>query len=331
MEQEYPGPVQDGPTEHVEHVEAVEHVEHADGTERPVPVPISDDDAAPYAPASHHEGGCGCGCGCGDGQGAAREAAAPHYVYALGQIDFRLPSLSVEKEIAQTVGRSRSGGLTDREAVVRAVTQPENRYIARQLCYVLSVQGIETYLLRPRDSGDFALLVDALRPEPGDADLDLVIGLRGPLAPPDLCNGLTLPVVGFDQIYSFDSRELIASIDRPESLPADRFEPASQELLRRVIQIGDNAGDSDEHRALNYLAVRYPRIYEKAVEEFADESSLSAVEFRDSRLSGARRIVDVLFSYTSRRTDVTEKFFVRVDVTGQFPFLVNRLSAYYDR
>lgn len=191
--------------------------------------------------------------------------------------------------------------------------------------------GIETYLLRPRDSGDFALLVDALRPDPAEGDLDLVIGLRGPLAPPDVCNGLTLPMVAFDQIYSFDSRELIAAIDRPDNLSADRFESASQELLRRVIQIGDNAGDSDEHRALNYLAVRYPRIYEKAVEEFADESALSAVEFRESRLSGSRSIVDVLSAYTSRRTDVTQKYFVRVDVTGEFPFLVNKLSAYYDR
>lgn len=33
----------------------------------------------------------------------------------------------------------------------------------------------------------------------------------------------------------------------------------------RIVQIADNAGATDEHRALNYLVVRYPRIYEKAV------------------------------------------------------------------
>ena len=31
----------------------------------------------------------------------------------------------------------------------------------------------------------------------------------------------------------------------------------------------DNAGATDEHRALNYLAVRYPAIYAKAAEAFA--------------------------------------------------------------
>jgi hypothetical protein len=58
---------------------------------------------------------------------------------------------------------------------------------------------------------------------------------------------------------------------------------------------------------------------------------LTAVEVRPSRLSGVRKIVDVILSYTNRQTDVTEKYFVRVDVTEEFPFLVTRLSPYYDR
>jgi len=44
-----------------------------------------------------------------------------------------------------------------------------------------------------------------------------------------------------------------------------------------------------------------------------------------------RKIVDVIFSFTDRKTDVTEKYFVRVDVTEEFPFLVTKLSPYYDR
>ena len=95
--------------------------------------------------------------------------------------------------------------------------------------------------------------------------------------------------------------------------------------------MADNAGATDEHRALNYLAVRDPRIYAKAAEEFAQDFSLSGVEVRPSPLSGTRRIVDVIFSYTNRNTDFTEKFFVRVDVTEELPFLVTKLSPYYDR
>jgi len=82
---------------------------------------------------------------------------------------------------------------------------------------------------------------------------------------------------------------------------------------------------------LNYLAVRYPAIYANAAEAFARNASLTAVDVLLSPLSRARKILDVIFSYTNRNTDVTEKFFVRVDVTELFPFLVTKLSPYYDR
>jgi hypothetical protein len=39
-----------------------------------------------------------------------------------------------------------------------------------------------------------------------------------------------------------------------------------------------------------------------------------------------RKIVDVVFSYTNRQTDVTAKYFVRVDATEEFPFLVTKMS-----
>ena len=95
--------------------------------------------------------------------------------------------------------------------------------------------------------------------------------------------------------------------------------------------MADNAGATDEHRALNYLTVRYPAIYATAADAFGRNASLTAVEARPSRLSGVRKVVDVIFSYTDRATDVVEKSFVRVDVTEEFPFLVTKLSPYYDR
>jgi len=102
-------------------------------------------------------------------------------------------------------------------------------------------------------------------------------------------------------------------------------------VFGRIMQMADNAGATDEHRALNYLAVRYPGIYAKAAEEFGRDFSLTAVEVQPSPLSSTRRVVDVIFSYTNRNTDYTEKFFVRVDVTEEFPFLVSKLSPYFDR
>jgi len=140
-----------------------------------------------------------------------------------------------------------------------------------------------------------------------------------------------VPIVGFDQIYSFDRDALIKAIPKPEKTPAKEVTPAAEELFDRIMQVADNAGDTDEHRALHYCAVRYSAIYANAADAFARNQSLSAVDVRPSPLSGARKVVDVIFSYTNRNTDVTEKFFARVDVTEEFPFLVTKLSPYYDR
>jgi hypothetical protein len=139
-----------------------------------------------------------------------------------------------------------------------------------------------------------------------------------------------VPIVVSDQVYSFDRDALIKAIPRPEKQAEKQFEAAAREVLDRILQMTDNAGATDDHRALNYLAMRYPGIYAKAAEEFAGEFSLTGVDVVPSSLNGTRKIADVIFSYTNRNTDFAEKFFVRVDVTEEFPFLVTKLSPYYD-
>src|SRR5262245_1185182 len=257
-------------------------------------------------------------------------AHAPTYVYAIGRIEARFPRASVEKEFAQATGRAETAGLTDRQAVQKVLSQRQNRYLARQFCWVMTIEGLDTYILLPRDPGDLDLLIEALRPAPSPMDLDCVIGTKGPIAPPDMCNGLMVPILIFDQIYSFDREALIKAIPRPEKTPAKEFATAAEELFERIMQMADNAGATDEHRALNYCAMRYQAIYANAADAFARNASLSAVEVRLSPLSGTRRVVEVILSYTNRNTDVMEKYFVRVDVSEEFPFLVTKLSPYYD-
>jgi PatG Domain len=253
------------------------------------------------------------------------------FVYAIGRVEARFPNLAAEKEFAQATGRADTAGKTDQQTFHAVLSNRANRYLVRQLCWVLTIQGLETYLLQPRDPADLDLLVESIRPRPNPNDVDAVIGLRGPIAPPEMCNGLMIPIVVFDQIYSFDRDALMKAIPKPENIPAEQFGAAAEELFSRIMQLTDNAGATDEHRCLNYLAMRYPTIYTKTAEEFGQDSSLSAVEVRPSPLSSTRNIVDVIFSYTNRNTDFTEKYFVRCDLTEEFPFLVTKMSPYFDR
>jgi len=258
-------------------------------------------------------------------------SAAPSYVFAIGRVEMRFPTLGVEKEFAQATGRADTKGLTDRAAAHAVLSERSNRYIARQVCWVFTIEGLETYILVPRDPADYDQLLEAVRPQPSPLDLDVVVGVRGPIAPPEMCNGLMVPIVMFDQIYSFDRDALIKAIPRPEKTTAKEFGPAAEELFDRIMLAADNAGSTDDHRALNYLAVRYPAIYATAAEAFGRNSSLTAVDVQTSPLSSTRKVVDVIFSFTNRATDVVEKFFTRVDVTEEFPFLVTKMSPYFDR
>src|SRR5512132_365166 len=194
-------------------------MEHPEGAKPSIMHPGSCDAAPVAAPSLAGPLGAGlfpqigdepCPCsspggtchGGGQSNGVGRVASA--YVYAVGRVEPRFPSLALEKEFAQATGRAETAGLTDRQAVHAVLSQRANRYLARQLCYVLTIEGLETYLLQPRDPTDLELLVEAVRPAPRPTDVDVVIGMRGPLAPPELCNGLMVPIVGFNQLYSFD-------------------------------------------------------------------------------------------------------------------------------
>lgn len=267
-------------------------------------------------------------CGCGTNSG---EEVNYSPVYAIGRVEWRFPSASLEKEFAQATGREETTAMTDRQAIHAVLSQRQNRYLVRQLCWILTIEGLETYILIPRDPADYELLVEAVRPAPSPADLDVVIGMRGPIAAPEMCNGLMLPIVAFDQIYSFDRTALIQSIPRPESVAVEQFTLAAEELFDRIMLMADNAGATDEHRALNYCAMRYPVIYATATEAYGRNCSLSSVEVRLSQLSGIRNIVEVIFCFRNRSTDVSEKYFVRVDVTEEFPYLVTKMSPYFDR
>ena len=54
------------------------------------------------------------------------------FVYALGRVEARFPTLAVEKEFAQATGRAETAGLTDRQALHSVLSQKQNRYLARR-------------------------------------------------------------------------------------------------------------------------------------------------------------------------------------------------------
>lgn len=278
---------------------------------------------------------CGCGnkegCSCNSESG---KMLSRSYVYAIGKVVHRFPNKSIEMELAQAMGRKvedETRGRTHEEVIYNALTDVENRYLARQICYILTIERLETYILVPSDPLDIDRLAQALRPAPELGDIDVIIGRKGPMASPEMCNGLVIPIVIVDQIYSFDRDTLMKEIPRKKDIKDEQFKKTSIALFNHIIQIADNVGMIDEHRALNYLAVRYDEIYHRTQLLQDENYSFNSVEVRLSRLSGTRKIVDVIFSYENRTNRAMQKWFVRVDVTEEFPFLISPMQQYFER
>jgi hypothetical protein len=145
-----------------------------------------------------------------------------------------------------------------------------------------------------------------------------------------MCNGLLLPVVMFDQLYSFDRDTHFQGLPHPKGVKGDEFTATAAEVLERILAVTDNAGATDAHRAMNYLAVRDPGIYSRVAECHGRDLTLTSVETHPWQLSSARRIVEVLLTFTHRKNEFVEKYFVRVDVNDEFPFLVSKIAPYYE-
>jgi hypothetical protein len=271
---------------------------------------------------------------CGDGTLPAKHVTplaravppSPAYVYAIGKIDPLAPKLGVEKEFAQVSKRADTAGLTDRQVLRKVLSDPDNIYLAQQYCWIMSIFGQQAYIIVPTQHWHLHRLLESLRPEPNANSLDAVIGIRSQPAPPDMCNGLTLPMVLPQQIYSFDRGSLLKSIPRPAAGAGKEFDTMAAELAERILGTTDNLGADDAHRALNYLALRDPAVYARAAECLQRDMTLTEITTRPWRLSATRRIVEVDFKFTQRKNEFVETYRTRVDVNEIFPFLASPMT-----
>lgn len=284
---------------------------------------------------AHGAGGCSCGCGgkgdaCSCG-GTPAPSPPPSFVFALGTVAVRFPDPALEHELnalADMLGIEGQANSTTR--IYDILVTKEARYIARQLCYIFSVEGQPIYVLKIRDASDLELLIEAIKPR-RQVDLSLVIGVRGPMAPREMCGGMELPIVVIDQLTSFKRDDLIARIPVPDETDPDAFRDTVESVFDRLVQATDNVGATDAHRALNFVATRYAPLYAQVAAMERRGAQLSAVEVQVSGLSSTRKLMEVILVFQSRNNGFIDKFFVRVDVTSEFPMIATHLQPYFDR
>lgn len=271
-----------------------------------------------------------CGCGCGGGNSNLG------YLYAIGNIYPTFPNKSLEEEYMYAYQEFKAEGPPN-ALFYQVLSQGQNLYIAEQMCWILRIQGVEAYILKPRSSVELYHFIAALEPvRLGEKKLDVVVGTRGPIAGPDHCNGLQLPTAVANVSYYFTFNQFVdAMINAIPGIPRIVVE----NMLQQMLDVTDNAGETDAHRALNYLAVRSKEVYYMAWQMQLDNPQppyppgvyfLQSVDVQPSNVQGNRTIVDVIFQYQARDTVDILYWYVKVDVTGMFPFMASRhISRYY--
>ena len=261
----------------------------------------------------------------------ASHAPPTEFIYALGQLDVRMPSVGIEREFQQRerqlyAGEPRAGRRERRVAdVLRA-----NPHLARSVCFLLLAGGMPVYIITPTSRDVLDAMLQALE---GEGAWSLVVGRAGPMAEPATCGGVLAPIVACDQLYAFKIPELLASLSQAlapvgavKELGAERFSALCTELFERVASSIDNVGRLDSSRALNYLLVQHPGLF-LAYAERSDRALLDSIETRVGDTPGLRRIVTVILTFLDRQTGVPERLFTRVDTTEEWPFLADASNA----
>ncbi|KJU82909.1 hypothetical protein MBAV_004902 [Candidatus Magnetobacterium bavaricum] len=251
-------------------------------------------------------------------------------VYALGSIDVRFPDLGIEREFYYLASRMKADISTEEDVkyhVLRA-----NPHLSREVCWVMQIEGTDTYILTPSGPSSLDDLIEGLYND-GNKEkyCNVVIGSKGPIAPAQACNGLTVPIVTVDCVYYFDLPSFVKGIPpRQEAANQGDFDRLALDMIRdKVMQMVDNTGEMDEHRALNYLVVRYDGLY-RLLYDKSHESLLQEISVAPSRLSPVRKMLNVIFTFTHKKAGYKEKYYVRVDVSDKYPFLASKVAEYYD-
>lgn len=258
------------------------------------------------------------------------QIAASRYVYAVGRLEARFPSLGVEKEFAQFATQTQRKGL-DEPAFIRAVlADPGAQYLARQLSWVLVSQDRDAFVVVPRDREDLTMFIEAFVSSKEGA-VTVIVG-RSALNTGWAVDAAEpgLPRFGVDQLIHTDIDEFVKRVPRPKDLPEKDFADCTRAVFSRILRRADNTGLSDDHRALNYVALRYPATYEVATRAVAKSMMIAGIDATPQVAPDGRRLVRLRFSFRGTSNGLIERYSCRVDVTEEFPFIVSTLQQVFD-
>lgn len=280
------------------------------------------------------------GCGC---SGSNQMLG---FAFAIGNLQPIFSSNSIQNEFSYACQQANVSPVAS-SSYYEILSQAENFYIAKEMCWLMQISGIDSYIVHPKTDAVLYDFIDSLNPAYlGNRTFDVIIGTRGPVASPQACNGLQLPVVSCELSYHF-TFDMFVTAMRDAIAPGFKLQDEDDSLAIRVQEMlefmldkvnSEGEGATDSSRVINYLTIRVQQIYEMALSMHMNVSPdgaenpyfLNSISVQPSRVNGNRNIQDVIFEYVNNYNSQSQWRYLRVDISGKYPFLVTaQLEPYY--
>lgn len=240
-------------------------------------------------------------------------------VYATGKLRPHFEDISLEHEIAHVAHHMAADGRLGDAKLHEVLSRPENRYLARKVAWIIDLDCGPSLFCVSSDPADVSMFSRSIMSRASlKRGFETVVGaLRGEVE----CAGQRLPRLACDQVLTLSMADVIAALPAPAELADTEFRRDARILSRLLLERANHFGVSDEQRALTYLMLRDSKAYSSFAAHRAAGERLISIGVQAAHGSSARKQYDVGFIYEAENGAMTRDA-VRVDVTLEFPFLV---------
>jgi len=253
----------------------------------------------------------------------AKPVNAPSYIYALGRIQAQFPSNSVQN-LYKEVSFQKFGPDAENKSLFEVLSMPEHLFLAKKMCWVLTIDELDCYVLDAKTPSLLSAFIKALQPK-SSQQFEYIIAQMGPYAADNQCAGRTIPLAYVHQIQSFTVDDYCQVLSQQTDVELSKIKP----LFNSMLKFCRNTGDLPAQRALNYLSLKCTSLYKTftnpALAQHKEGIEFENIDAMTGSTDSNRHVMTLVFSYLNPESKRVEKQHINIDVTELYPFSCSEL------
>jgi hypothetical protein len=248
---------------------------------------------------------------------------APAYIYALGRIQAQFPSSSVQNLYDEVVFQ-KFGPDAKSKSLFEVLSMPEHLFLAKKMCWVLTIDAVDCYVLHAQTPSLLSAFIKALQPK-SNQQFEYLVAHLGAYAADDQCAGRTIKIAYVHQIQSFTIDEYCQILSQQTGIELSKIKP----LFNSMLKFCRNGGNLPTQRALNYVSLKCTALYKTFTAPMLAQNK-EGIEFEQIEAitcssESERQVMTLIFSYLNPQSKRVEKQHINIDVSEIYPFTCSEL------